>query len=86
MTGIVGNTWEFEKFSPMGAIPHTVNLTTYSGGSRDFIDTPLQAVVNEVEGKRLAPKIGRVFQLNDIVAAHYCMEDNAAGGKIVVLT
>ena len=86
MTGIVGNAWELEQFSPMGAIPHTVNLTTYSGGSRDFIDTPLQTVVNEVEAKRLVPKIGRVFQLDDIVEAHRCMEDNAAGGKIVVLT
>jgi NADPH:quinone reductase-like Zn-dependent oxidoreductase len=86
MTGIVGNAWALEQFSPMGAIPHTVNLTTYSGGSRDFIDTPLQAVVKDVEENRLAPRIGRVFQLDDIVAAHRCMEDNAAGGKIVVLT
>ena len=86
MTGVVGNAWKFEQFSPMGAIPHTVNLTTYSGGEQEFIDTPLQAVVNEVERNRLAPKIGRVFQLDDIAAAHRCMEDNAAGGKIVVLT
>ena len=37
---------------------------------------------------RLAPSppIGRVFQLDDIVEAHRCMEDNSAGGKIVVLT
>ena len=86
MTGMVGNAWELEQFSPMGAIPSTVNLTTYSGGSRDFIDTPLQMVVNDVEGGRMTPKIGRVFQLDDIVVAHRCMEDNAAGGKIVVLT
>lgn len=86
MTGMVGNAWAFEQFSPMGAIPSTVNLTTYSGGSRDFIDTPLQTVVNEVEAGRMTPRIGRVFQLGNIVAAHRCMEDNAAGGKIVVLT
>lgn len=29
---------------------------------------------------------GRVFQLQDIVEAHQCMQDNAAAGKIVVLT
>ncbi len=86
MTGMVGDAWEFEQFSPMGAIPPTVNLTTYSGGFRDFIDTPLQTVVNEVEGGRMTPKIGRVFQLDDIVEAHCCMEGNTAGGKIVVLT
>ena len=86
MTGMVGNAWEFDQFSPIGAIPSTVNLTTYSGGAGDFIDTPLQTVVNEVEAGRMTPRIGRVFQLDDIVAAHRCMEDNAAGGKIVVLT
>ncbi len=86
MTGMVGNAWEFDRFSPMGAIPSTVNLTTYSGGSQDFIDTPLQTVVNEVEAGRMTPRIGRVFQLDEIVEAHRCMEDNAAGGKIVVLT
>ena len=86
MTGMVGNAWEFERFSPMGAIPTTVNLTTYSGGEQEFIDTPLQTLVNEVEAGRMTPRIGRVFQLGNIVEAHRCMEDNAAGGKIVVLT
>ncbi|VUX55726.1 Alcohol dehydrogenase [uncultured Woeseiaceae bacterium] len=86
MTGMVGNAWELDQFSPMGAIPSTVNLTTYSGGSQDFIDTPLQTVVNEIAAGRMTPRIGRVFRLDDIVAAHRCMEDNAAGGKIVVLT
>ncbi len=86
MTGMVGNAWEFRQFSPMGSIPSTVNLTTYSGGSEDFIDTPLQMLVSEVEARRLTPKIGRVFPLDDIVEAHRCMEEDAAGGKIVVLT
>ncbi len=86
MTGMVGNAWEFDQFSPMGAIPSTLNLTTYSGGAQDFMDTPLQTVVNEVEAGRMTPKIGRVFQLDDIVEAHRCLEDNSAGGKIVVLT
>jgi len=86
MTGMVGNASQFERFSPMAAIPYTVKLTTFSGGAGDFIDTPLQAVVNEVEAGRMTLRIGRVFQLDDIVEAHRCMEENAAGGKIVVLT
>ncbi len=49
MTGMVGNSWEFEAFSPMGAIPTAVSLTTYSGGAEDFIDTPLQAFVEAIE-------------------------------------
>ncbi len=86
MSGMVGNAWEFDRFSPMGAIPSTVNLTTYAGESQDFMATPLQTVVNEVEDGRMTPKIGRVFQLDDIVEAHRCMEENTAGGKIVALT
>lgn len=86
MTGMVGNEWEFDRFSPMGAIPPTVNLTTYSGGSQDFIDTPLQTVVHEFEAGRMSIKIGRVFNIDEIVEAHRVMEQNQAGGKIVVLT
>lgn len=86
MTGMVGNAWEFDRFSPMGAIPPTVNLTTYSGGSQDFINTPLQTVVHEVEAGRMSIRIGREFNIDDIVEAHRVMETNQAGGKIVVLT
>jgi len=86
MTGMVGNAWELAQFSPMDAIPSTVNLTSYSGGSRDFINTPLQTVVNDIEKERLTPRIGRIFKLDDIVEAHRYMENNAAVGKIVILT
>jgi len=87
MTGMVGNAWKLAQFSPMDAIPSTVNLTIYSGGSREFIDTPLQKVVDDIENERLMmPRIGRVFQLDDIAEAHRCMENDAAAGKIVVLT
>ena len=86
MTGMVGNSWDFEKFSPMGAIPTAVNLTTYAGGSDDFIATPLQDVIDAVEAGAFKPPIGRLFSIDDIVEAHRTMEDNTAGGKIVVLT
>ena len=86
MTGMVGNAWEFDRFTPMGAIPSTVSLTTYAGESTDFMATPLQMVVNDVEGGRMTPKIGAVFELDAIVEAHRRMEENAASGKIVVLT
>ncbi len=86
MTGMVGDQWELQNFSPMGAIPTAVSLTTYSGGSDDFMNTPLQSVVRDIEAGHITPTIGRVFELDDIVEAHQCMEDNTAGGKIVVLT
>ena len=86
MTGMVGDQWSFKDFSPMGSIPTAVCLTTYSGGADDFMRTPLQDLVDQIEAGSLAPKVGRVFSLDEIVDAHRCMEENRAGGKIVVLT
>ena len=83
---MVGNRWEFEKFSPMGAIPTAVNLTTYAGGAEDFVATPLQEFVDEIEQGRAKAPIGRVFPIDEIVEAHRTMEQNLAGGKIVVTT
>lgn len=86
MTGMVGDKWRFDDFSPMGAIPTAVSLTTYAGGDQDFMRTPLQELIEQVERGDLSPKIGATFPLDDIVDAHRCMEENRAGGKIVVLT
>jgi NADPH:quinone reductase-like Zn-dependent oxidoreductase len=85
MTGMVGDRWTLDDFAPMEAIPTAVNLTTYTGGAEDFMATPLQDLVREVEAGRLKVKLGPTFRLDEIVAAHRCMEDNRAGGKIVVL-
>ncbi len=86
MTGMVGSRWELDQFSPMEAIPTSVKLTTYAGGAEDFIKTPLQAFIDELEAGRTQSRVGKVFNLGDIVEAHRCMEENRAGGKIVVLT
>ncbi len=86
MTGMVGNAWEFERFSPMGAIPTAVNLTTYAGGAEDFISTPLQQVVDAIEAGTFRPPIGKTFSIDEIVEAHRTLEENTAGGKIVVTT
>jgi NADPH:quinone reductase-like Zn-dependent oxidoreductase len=86
MTGMVGDKWSFENFSPMDSIPTAVSLTTYSGGADDFIRTPLQDLVELIQDGRLKVAVGKVFNLDDIVEAHRCMEENRAGGKIVILT
>jgi NADPH:quinone reductase-like Zn-dependent oxidoreductase len=86
MTGMVGNKWSFDEFSPMEVIPAAVCLTTYDGGPEDFMRTPLDELVDQVAQGKLRVQIGRVFTLDDIVEAHRCMEENRAGGKIVVLT
>jgi NADPH:quinone reductase-like Zn-dependent oxidoreductase len=85
MTGMVGNKWSFEDFSPMDVIPTAVCLTTYDGGAEDFMLTPLEELVEEIGAGQLPIHVGKVFSLDQIVDAHRCMEENKAGGKIVVL-
>ena len=43
-------------------------------------------ILQQIAAGRLHVQIGKTFQLDDIVQAHRCMEENRAGGKIVVLT
>lgn len=86
ITGMVGNKWSIDDFSPMAAIPTAVCLTTYDGGPSDFMALPLQNLVNKIVAGNLHVKVGQVFHVDDIAEAHRCMEANKAGGKIVVLT
>jgi NADPH:quinone reductase-like Zn-dependent oxidoreductase len=86
MIGMVGGKWSFDNFSPMESIPSAVNLTVYSGGPDDFMATPLNELIEKIVDGKLKVQIGKVFELDQIVEASQCMEDNSAGGKIVVLT
>jgi len=86
MTGMVGDQWSLDNFSPMAAIPTGVSLTTYAGGVEDFIATPFQSFIEAIELGQTKIKLGPVFGLNDIAQAHQVMQDNAAAGKIVILT
>jgi NADPH:quinone reductase-like Zn-dependent oxidoreductase len=86
MTGIVGNKWSIDYFSPMDMIPTAVSLTTYDGGPQDFMRTPLDELVEQIATGALHINVGKVFHLDQIAEAHRCMEENKAEGKIVVLT
>jgi NADPH:quinone reductase-like Zn-dependent oxidoreductase len=86
MTGMVGSQWAFESFAPMEVIPTAVCLTTYAGDAEDFMHMPLEELVEQVAAGSLPVQVGRVFRLDEIVEAHRCMDENKAGGKIVVLT
>jgi NADPH:quinone reductase-like Zn-dependent oxidoreductase len=86
MTGMVGNNWTLGNFEPMEVIPTAVNLTIYDGGAEDFMLAPLEELVKQVAAGQLPIQVGRVFKIDQIVDAHRCMEENRAGGKIVVLT
>ena len=85
MTGIVGNKWAFENFAPMEKIPTAVCLTSYAGESNDFMQTPLEELAQKIAAGSLRIQVGRVFRMEEIVEAHRLMEENKAGGKIVIL-
>lgn len=85
MTGILGNAWTLEEFTPMGDIPHTVRLTVYTGEAKDLSANLLQAFVDGVASGKNQIKIDRTFSLDEIVEAHRYMESNQASGKLVVL-
>jgi NADPH:quinone reductase-like Zn-dependent oxidoreductase len=86
MTGMVGNTWTLDAFRPMDVIPTGVCLTVYAGENDDFMRTPLEELAQQIAAGSLRIPIGRTFHLDQIVEAHRLMEENRAGGKIVVLT
>ncbi|MCU1298921.1 MAG: quinone oxidoreductase-like [Acidobacteriaceae bacterium] len=50
------------------------------------MQTPLQEVVDQIAASPLHTQVGKTFHFDEIVEAHRCMEENKAGGKIVVLT
>lgn len=84
MTGILGGSWVLDHFHPMGDVPTAVKLTSYSGEAADMTPAQLQAYVDLVETGRLEVKTGPVFRFEDLVQAHRLMDENRAGGKIVV--
>ena len=85
MTGMVGDQWELERFSPMGAIPTGTKLTSYSGGWKEFMQTPLQEMIDLLEAEKTNVKRGPQFTLDNIVEAHKAMDANMGQGKIVVV-
>lgn len=70
----------------MKAIPTAAGLTAYAGDADDFIQMPFQDLAAQIDAGTLVPRIGKVFAIDDIAEAHRTMEENRAGGKIVVLT
>jgi len=84
VTGIVGGKWILESFDPH-IIPTSVYLTTYAGfGAQRFKAMPLDQIAQRVVDGTLKIPI-KTFTIDEIVEAHRAMEDNTAGGKIVVL-
>lgn len=85
MTGMVSGQWSIPDFEVMAAVPTAVCLTTYQGDEKDFVNTPLEEMVQQIKKGTLKVSVGKTFLLEEIVEAHRTMEENRAGGKIVLL-
>ena len=84
MTGILGNEWTMNSFTPMGDIPSLGRLTVYMGDSKNLTKELLQDFIKEVEKGTIKLNIDKIFSLDTVTDAHQHMEDNKAKGKIVV--
>lgn len=84
MTGILGNEWTMKEFTPMGDIPSLGRLTVYMGESDNLSMELFQEFIDHVENGTIVLNIDKVFQLDEVAAAHQYMENNNAIGKIVV--
>ncbi|OJJ14332.1 NADPH:quinone reductase [marine bacterium AO1-C] len=84
MTGILGNEWTMNEFTPMGDIPSLGRLTVYMGESKNLSKELLQEFIDEIEKGTIQLNIDIVFTLEEVPKAHQYMEDNKAKGKVVV--
>lgn len=84
-TGMLADDWTIPDFYPMEWLPNGVRLTAYSGEASDLPPQVLQTFLDEIAVGRAKVPVGRVFALEDIVAAHRAMEEGTLGGKGVVV-
>lgn len=85
VTGIAGGKWVLDTVNPMELIPTSVGLTVYGGGPAEFMKTPLEEIARDIAGGKMNIKVRAFGKLEDVIEAHRIMEEEGAGGKIVVL-
>lgn len=89
MVGSGSGKWAFDddEFSPMVSIPTAVSLTAYHSSANPSVKTPLGGIIEQLGTERIKSMTGKVFVgLDKINEAHKCMDEDRAGGNIVVLT
>lgn len=85
MTGIVGNKWTLNNFAPMEAIPTASYLSAYSGGSGDFMQTPLSELAEQIASGKLHVQIGKTFKLDEIVEPTGVWRKTKRGARSIYL-
>ncbi|MCJ1475438.1 hypothetical protein MMC13_004100 [Lambiella insularis] len=82
--GIVGGSWEMERFTPNRVIPSGTYLTTYWSSVEAFMETPLDKMARLVKEGVVRISI-KTYRFDEIVKAHQIMDEGNAEGKMVVL-
>jgi NADPH2:quinone reductase len=86
MTGMLSEQWSIPDFAPMDSIPAAVNFAVYDSGQIRVDAQSFQQFIFEVETEQVKLPISQAFKLDNIAEAHKLMDNNAADGKLVVLT
>src|SRR5215472_7273082 len=90
LAGWLGGLDPIADFNPLLQMPSGVYLTFFGSfvfGTPGFplSDVPLQQIAADAAAGRLDVKPARIFGFDEIREAHRAMEENQAGGKMVVV-
>ena len=77
------NTFTISSLADL--IPPETKLTVYKPTADQFMTTPFQALVNQVETGKMKVHVGRVFNMDEIGEAWKCLMNEDGGGKVIVL-
>ena len=85
VTGTTGGKFALENFNPIFGLPNSVALTGYSGSVGQFAQTPLDEVARLVVDGKLTVSTKVLHGLDKVHEAHRLMQEDEAGGKMVVV-
>jgi NADPH:quinone reductase len=91
MAGFLGGGESIEKFNPIAHLPSGRRLSFFGSafvfGTPEYplSDIPFQQIIDNASNGAYQAKPIRVFRFDEIQAAHRLMDEQTAGGKIVVL-
>ena len=81
-TGVLGNVFAFQSFSPLNHIPNGVYLTGFH--SNDPTDDDLRDIFSFIDKYNLKPLTGAVYRFDDIRQALIDLDGHKVQGKIVI--
>ena len=81
-TGVLGNVFAFQSFSPLNHIPNGVYLTGFH--SNDSTDDDLRDIFSFLDKHNLKPLTGAVYRFDDIRQALIDLDGHKVQGKIII--